>query len=91
MSIKDFKNRTWQLVKVAPGPALPAKDDWYFTENDILPYPYEAMSGNIPFYVKIVGKEDGWNAFSVLRKEVGSVGVEWAPEYDDDFDNDEGA
>lgn len=58
----------WRIARL--GNSLLAKDDWYFTDQDILPH-----SPMLYYHIKLSCECDGWNAFYTHCDNV--ICVEW--------------
>lgn len=69
----SFEELEWRVVTIYRGEPLLAIDDWYFTDDDFLPYPYDKPPKSEVYYVKLSIMTQYGNAFSVHRKEVEEV------------------
>ena len=71
-----ISDHEWSVVSSYEGEPLFAQDDWYFTEDRLLPFDYE----NYPKrrYVRLPRMTTHGNAFMVLQSDVEEVDVEKA-------------
>lgn len=64
----DFaQNHGWRVISPTRTPQLCTVEDWYFTDDDILPYDYDIWK---KFYIRLSVMSDEGNAFEVRRDDV---------------------